>query len=1007
MNCLYFQAHGLLNSCLVRCPDEEILIFQKELFDLEKQWYGGEHPLQTLENWRDLTGKHKNTLESIRAECKSRFQACGREVTSIKMDNIFSDANLEIAETFSNQVQNESEYCTNQMVDFAKEICKTSETLQKTPPPCSYTVVALGSISRGEATPYSDLEYAFIIQDSQHRPYFKLLAVDTYFRLSNLGETPLKYFYIKELYDRKGTKEQLWFIDKSPTGFRIDGLTPKAGNIPTGNGSTEDSLTFTVKELVERYKSSITASRIPGVIGDFAALLSTLKPVYSYDTNEQDGLEMLSDFLCEKMTFDSSDERLTTGLATIVDDVMRYSNNFCPEDLRVDMRNIEIKTHIFRYPTILAHDLKVALNLDGQTAWDIFREIYSQDMIDKKTFASLLFVLASAIWIRTSAYLQSGTQKEEISFHSVYDAQVANDRFYAPKKLYIAMACRLIPIKQKIMEVVPRTENVSIELGHIGEALRGIEAGQVDCILQARLHYTCGDYQGGLRHIRVGLRDDHVTDDIFTLMAGVEKDSYNAALLTAYLLFNCGHFDKAIHYFEQLYKIEEKSKNVPVKKATFRAMVAQCMVMLGQYQESKQEFDDAGRLLGGVLGISSRDDIANVWNVPFSEEHTDKENQIVLFACVSSRFLADSVRYHQGRYHKTRESFDKLLLTHLAIQLVMTDPPELNLVMADFHMSIGLYHLQFAEYAEAQASLTIAYDIYNRVFGRSAASLDLSSIYLHQGTLALKTGDYHKAKELGVLSLEILRKSGQSTSFHLLACQQMLAELYLVRGEYDIALRHIEDCFDIMRTSTTTSFVLQEAITHIIHAQIIHQQLTYTDRSHSPGRVDAKQWILNAIAALRTIVDPKARDSHPDICTALRILANICLDLGNTHEANLHAKKALEGSLKARGEGNAHPEILVSQLVLAKTLLPLEELSQMEGVLDSALRGFEKAYGENRAHPDVADAYHLLSELEAKRGAYEKAREYAANSVTTLKRVFGENSPHPILAAYERNGMQL
>ena len=47
-----------------------------------------------------------------------------------------------------------------------------------------------------------------------------------------------------------------WFQDEAKSGYKIDGLRPNAGNIPTGNGCTDDKNKYicTVTSLLERYK---------------------------------------------------------------------------------------------------------------------------------------------------------------------------------------------------------------------------------------------------------------------------------------------------------------------------------------------------------------------------------------------------------------------------------------------------------------------------------------------------------------------------------------------------------------------------------------------------------------------------------------------------------------------------------------------------------------------------------------------------------------------------------
>jgi len=82
-------------------------------------------------------------------------------------------------------------------------ISKILETSEKAlgPPPCQYVAVAVGSVARGEVSPYSNLEYMFIIESEERRDYFNRLALDRYFRFANLGEIPLKYALITALWE--------------------------------------------------------------------------------------------------------------------------------------------------------------------------------------------------------------------------------------------------------------------------------------------------------------------------------------------------------------------------------------------------------------------------------------------------------------------------------------------------------------------------------------------------------------------------------------------------------------------------------------------------------------------------------------------------------------------------------------------------------------------------------------------------------------------------------------
>ena len=58
------------------------------------------------------------------------------------------------------------------------------------PPPCAYTFCSMGSISRGEPTPHSDLEPILLIEKEEELPYFKNLTTFLELQCLSIGETP-------------------------------------------------------------------------------------------------------------------------------------------------------------------------------------------------------------------------------------------------------------------------------------------------------------------------------------------------------------------------------------------------------------------------------------------------------------------------------------------------------------------------------------------------------------------------------------------------------------------------------------------------------------------------------------------------------------------------------------------------------------------------------------------------------------------------------------------------
>jgi len=180
-----------------------------------------------------LTRQHKQQLKEYRENTIINFDSLNSDVQLLDIENVFSDANLGTSSQLSNDIFASSENCSKEFAKFFCFIIKSSAELLKgcqVEPHCNFAVVALGSVARGEATPYSDLEYAFLIENESEKDYFTQLAVDTYFRITNLNESPLKTFNISV----ENSPDCLG--ESCPVGYRIDGLTPNAGNIPTGNG---------------------------------------------------------------------------------------------------------------------------------------------------------------------------------------------------------------------------------------------------------------------------------------------------------------------------------------------------------------------------------------------------------------------------------------------------------------------------------------------------------------------------------------------------------------------------------------------------------------------------------------------------------------------------------------------------------------------------------------------------------------------------------------------------
>jgi hypothetical protein len=113
------------------------------------------------------------------------------------------------------------------------------------PAPCNFSIIGLGSTSRKEVTPYSDLEFSILVDSvddnsknpsTEQRQYFRFLTYFTQMQIIRLGETILPSVGISSLNDfYSKNKEDDWFYDDViPKGFSFDGMMPWACKTPLG-----------------------------------------------------------------------------------------------------------------------------------------------------------------------------------------------------------------------------------------------------------------------------------------------------------------------------------------------------------------------------------------------------------------------------------------------------------------------------------------------------------------------------------------------------------------------------------------------------------------------------------------------------------------------------------------------------------------------------------------------------------------------------------------------------
>ena len=540
---------------------------------MQQQYWQGAESINFQQQQRvvaDLKNQLKRIREMLKQQLTEADDAASKFSTEIGLPNNASSEQTENdqgeLEVFSELIENISVNCTNEMVKLTENVFTESVNAIRESPPCAFCVVAFGSLAKGEATPYSDLEYLFLLErkDKEIEQYFEKLAVTSYFFIGSLCETKLHYMNLKEL---KG-----WFDDKQQSGFKIDGLGEWAGNIPTGNGSTNEKNHFivTVEELLKRYQKKLNEPDKGTDKADMTAMLQYMKLVFSHGENAN---ELLTDFLAKKERLKTNTARDDANRRMFEADAKKYS--FKPDQALIGKGyTVNSKLELYRYPSILLYNISILSKFIAGDSWNTLRGLRNNGIISQSLYRSLYFLLACACYFRLSAYLYHDSQDDRLSVlptsslvstiasSTNSEISAAGRRWYLPQGLFIEHCEHSIITKNHIWQC-PR---------QIKEHLK-TELPPPSWLMKFQVFYCCNRWPDGLKFFRTKVNEaaldvDYQSQGVVQLLsenAGNDlQDVWSTVRALSYCLFQYRKWSVAFDYNTVMQHMLDQSPNTNV-----------------------------------------------------------------------------------------------------------------------------------------------------------------------------------------------------------------------------------------------------------------------------------------------------------------------------------------------------------------------------------------------------------------------------------------------------------
>ena len=275
-------------------------------------------------------------------------------------------------------------------------------------PPCEYALIGLGSLAREEMTPYSDFEFAILIDSEieQDKEYFRIFTNLLHLRFLNLGETILPSLDIPCLR---------WVFDTiTPTrGLSFDGSMPTACKTPLGKKQNQKG----DYELIHNPKGLSQLQSIDAEDLEQKRLwvlkryhLPSILSTCTYVTGSSKGIDLVSDYE-NKVQVILEKEGKKRAEDLMKSDLSIYKPHLEEEE---SGKHYNVKKDLYRLPNTMFDGLANYFCLQSTSTWERIEELERKEIFTPKAAQDLKELVMLSQELRLSTYLFHNSQKDHL-----------------------------------------------------------------------------------------------------------------------------------------------------------------------------------------------------------------------------------------------------------------------------------------------------------------------------------------------------------------------------------------------------------------------------------------------------------------------------------------------------------------------------------------------------------------------------------------------------------------